>query len=131
MKQLEKVAQLSVYGRHSNTSLMFVSQSYYYIPKLLRDQTNYIYIKKFNSIKKLKSVMSEYSGGTSYTEKELIGFYNEIIKNPLDFMLFDLQTTDDKYRVRRNWTPIEETDIPQKSMEAIMRKKEKYDKEKK
>lgn len=126
IKELDKVAKLAVYARHTNTSLCMVSQSYYYLPKLLRDQVNYCWIKKHNSVKRLKQVINQFSGGTKYTEKELLAIYEELIKDPMNALLFDIQTIDDKYKVRMNFTPIEETGLVPKAMANIMVKNQKY-----
>jgi len=126
IKELDKVAKLAVYGRHYNLSMAFISQSYYHIPVLLREQTNYICIKKHNSQKRLKQVLNQYSGSTDFTEKELLAIYNEVIKDPADCLMFDLQTPDQKLRIRRNWTPIGETDIVPIALEKLKLKQNKY-----
>ena len=130
MQDLDKVAKLAVFARHYNCSMIFLVQSFYCVPRLFRDQCNYIFIKKHNSVRRLKQVINQYSGGTNYTEKELIAIYEEIIKEPLDALLFDIQTTDERYKVRRNFQPIEETGLVEKAREKLMEKNDKYRQEK-
>jgi hypothetical protein len=51
-------------------------------------------LKKLGSKKDLRLILSEFSLGLSIEELTL--FYNEATKNPLDFLLIDLDAPDDK-----------------------------------
>jgi len=61
-KQLE---QYFIRARKLNCSLVYLSQSYFDVPKMIRMNLNYLIIKRLNTLQDLFRMMREYSLGVS------------------------------------------------------------------
>ena len=83
--------------------MVYLSQSYYGVPKLIRLQAQYVILKKLSSQKDLKLILSEYGFGYSLDEMEKI--YEEATQKKENFLLLDLET-DNKDKIRFNWTVV-------------------------
>jgi GTPase SAR1 family protein len=98
MKDQSKIAEFFIRSRKYNMSCIYLSQSYYKTPKVIRININYLILKKLPSSRDLKMVLNENSIGINL--KELTAIYNEIItNNKFDFILIDL----DKSQIRHNF----------------------------
>ena len=64
-KQLE---QYFIRARKLNCSLIYISQSYYAVPQLIRQNLTYLVIKKLNTLNDLFRIMREYSLGVDKKE---------------------------------------------------------------
>ena len=97
-KQLE---QYFIRARKLNCSLVYISQSYFAVPKIIRNNLNYLIIKRLNTIQDLFRIMREYSLGIS--KENLQGIYEHAIKdNKQDFLLVDIDAEPSE-RFRKNW----------------------------
>lgn len=98
-----RIGEYFIRGRKYNISCVYLSQSYFAIPKIIRLQANYIVLKKISSIRDLKMIIREASLGLDIDD--LVRLYKEITRcNVLDFLMIDLQNTDYKYR--HNFAPL-------------------------
>jgi hypothetical protein len=103
---LTKISNLYVQGRNKNVALCFLSQSYYDIPKLIRSNANYIFLRRIASKKDFTRMIKEYALD-DIPEKDLWDVYNKIMSKEMNnFMLIDLNTTDPNIRYRYNYTPL-------------------------
>lgn len=75
-------------GRKKNLSCVYLSQSYYKVDKFIRQNTNYIIIKKVASKKDLKLILSEYSFNVGIDELE--DMYHWSTKKFEDVLLLDI-----------------------------------------
>jgi hypothetical protein len=100
----QKIRSLCMDSRKKNTSVIYVSQSYYDTEKLLRKSANYIFIKRINTDRDLKGILREYKVGIP--EEEIISYYKYATQSPNDFFLIDLKTNDPHYRFRKDFSPI-------------------------
>lgn len=97
-KQLE---QYFIRARKLNCSLVYISQSYFSVPKMIRQNLNYMIIKRLNTLQDLFRIMREYSLGVDKTILQDI--YEDAIKdNKQDFLLVDIDAEPDK-RFRKNF----------------------------
>jgi len=92
----ENIKEYMLRGRKYNLSMAYLSQSFYAIPKFIRQQFNYLVIKKIGSDKDFKMIIREYSLGISIDD--LFNLYKECTKDKLHFLLLDLQNDSMKYR---------------------------------
>ena len=99
-KQLE---QYFIRARKLNCSLIYISQSYYAVPQLIRQNLTYLVIKKLNTLNDLFRIMREYSLGVD--KKELKDIYETATDTKQDFLLVDLEA-DPKNRFRKNFNEI-------------------------
>ena len=93
--------QYFIRARKKNASMVYISQSYYAVPKMIRNNLTYLIIKQVSSMKNLVMIAKEYSLGID--KKKLIEIYNHCTKDKTGFMLIDLDG-DPKQRFRHNFT---------------------------
>jgi type IV secretory pathway VirB4 component len=79
--------------RKKNASVVYISQSYYAVPKMIRNNLTYIILKQVSSMRNLKLIMSEY--GFGLTKKAVEKMYNEATEN-YGFLLIDLENQEGK-----------------------------------
>ena len=100
-KQLE---QYFIRARKLNCSLVYLSQSYFGVPKMIRMNLNYLIIKRLNTLQDLFRMMREYSLGVS--KEVLVDLYQHSIQdNKQDFLLIDLDS-EPKDRFRFNFLDV-------------------------
>lgn len=97
-----RIGEYYIRARKYNMSCAYLSQSFYAIPKIIRQQTNYVILKKLGSLKDIKMIIREYSLGMNLDD--LVALYKECTQNKLDFVMLDLQ--DDRYKYRKSFHPI-------------------------
>ena len=98
-----QIAEYAIRGRKFGISMVYISQSYYGIPKLIRLQANYLILKKLSSEKDLKLILREY--GFGYSLKEMEAIYNKATAKKENWLLIDLEA-DNSNKLRHNWTVI-------------------------
>jgi len=92
-----------VRGRKHGISMVYISQSYYGIPKTIRSQATYIVLKKLTSDKDLALVLREYSFNMDF--ESVMDLYEKATATKNDFLMIDLEGPNDK-KWRYNWKPI-------------------------
>lgn len=91
-----RIGEYYIRSRKYNMSCVYISQSFYAIPKIIRQQANYIVLKKLGSDKDIKMIIREYSLGLSIDE--LMHLYKQCTKTKLEFLMLDLNNDKSKYR---------------------------------
>jgi MinD superfamily P-loop ATPase len=81
-------------------SCIYLTQSYYQTPKIIRLQCGYFCLKKLNSERDLNMILSECSLGVD--KKELLRLYREATREQRDFLMIDMAAPADK-RFRHNF----------------------------
>jgi hypothetical protein len=106
-KALAKIASFWIRGRKKHVTQVFISQSYYMVPKAIRQNTQYIMIKKVDTPKDLKTVLREYKLG-GITIEQLEAMYNMAMQGDphLSSFMIDTVTNDPHLRFRRNFDPL-------------------------
>lgn len=96
------INELYIRGRKKNISLLYLTQSYYKVPKTIRLQCQYVFIIKVSGLRDLTMILSEYSLGA--TKEQLQKMYNYCCNQGEfgNFLLVDLNSTQDK-TYRFNW----------------------------
>jgi hypothetical protein len=84
-------------------NIIYLTQSYFKCPRVVRMNVNYIILKKVGSTKDLTSILKEYSLGVDMDQLKKL--YKNNVKNMTDFLMIDLDTTDDK-RFRKGFSQI-------------------------
>lgn len=91
-------------ARKLNCSLVYISQTYYGVPTVIRKNLNYLVIKRLSSLPDLFRIMREYSLGVDKIQLKKI--YDECTsENKQDFLLVDLDA-DPNDRFRKNFNQI-------------------------
>lgn len=93
-------------GRKRNVSTIMVSQSYFKIPQIVRQNSQYVVLKKIVSTKDLRRMISEYNLEADPVRLSMI--YQKCVKDQLGgFMLIDIETNDENDKYRCGWDGIE------------------------
>jgi hypothetical protein len=102
-KQQRPIADFFIRARKKNASIIYISQSFYAVPKLIRDNISYLIIKQVSSMKNLTMICRECSLGIE--KKELKKIYDDATQSKQDFLLIDLEGDKDS-RFRKNFDEI-------------------------
>jgi len=99
-KNQKPMEQFFIRARKKGCSLIYITQSYYAVPKMIRNNLTYLIIKQISSMKNLLMISREYDIGIS--KEALIEIYKDATKNKMEFLMIDLEA-DPKDRFRKNW----------------------------
>ena len=93
-KDQKTICEAFIRLRKKNASLCYLTQSYYAVPKLIRNNLTYIIIKQLSSLRNLTMIMREYSLGVNKTDmKEM---YDDSTRDKQGFLMLDLEGDKDK-----------------------------------
>jgi hypothetical protein len=87
-KNQSKIGEFFIRGRKKGISCIYISQSYFKTPKIIRGQCNYIALKKINSNKDLSLILSDFP--LDITIDELKKIYQSCSKGIEQFLLIDV-----------------------------------------
>ena len=102
-KQQRPIADYFIRARKKNCSIIYISQSFYAVPKMIRDNISYLIIKQVSSMKNLTMICRECSLGIE--KKQLKKIYDDATQSKQDFLLIDLEGDNDE-RFRKNFDEI-------------------------
>lgn len=105
-KQTE-IEEFFIRARKSQISCMYLTQSYYGAPKMIRLNCNYIILKKIASLRDLSMILNEYS--LQVDIDELKTMYNKCTATKLDWLMISIENPPDN-RFFKNYTPISKVD---------------------
>jgi len=100
-KNQSALEEYFIRARKLNCSLIYISQSYYRVPRIIRQNLNYLIVKQVSSLKDLYRIMAEYTLGV---EKDgLKKLYENSTREKQDFLLVDLDASlQDRFRKNFN-----------------------------
>ena len=101
-KKLQAVVkELFIRCRKLNISLVFITQSYFFIPKDVRLNSTHYLIMKINNKKELQNIAINHSADIDY--KDFVKIYREYTKEPYSFLTIDTTLpASDPLRFRKN-----------------------------
>ena len=92
------VTELSTRGRRINISIVFISQSYFKVPKDVRLNTTYFFIMKIPNKRELQQIALNHSSDS----KDVIKIFKKYTAEPYSFLVNDTTLpSDDPLRFRR------------------------------
>ena len=95
-----KVIELFLRGRKLNISLVFVSQSYFNVPKTIRVNATHCFIMKIPYKKELQQIKSNHSPDIDF--KDFMKLYKDYTKEPCSFLVNDTTlSSDNSLRIRK------------------------------
>ena len=89
------IKELFIRCRKLNIALVFITQSYFFVPKDLRLNSTHYLIMKINNRRELQNVSTDHSAGVNY--QDLKKSYRECTKEPFNFF-------DNRYYVTSKWS---------------------------
>ena len=95
------IKELFIRYRKLNISLVFITQSYFSVPKDVRLNSTHYLIMKINKRKELQNIAINHSAGIDY--KDFVKIYRECTKKPYSFLTIDTTLpASDPLRFRKN-----------------------------
>ena len=95
------IKELFIRCRKLNISLVFITQSYFSVPKDIRLNSTHYLIMKINNRKDLQNIAIDHSEDTDY--KDVMKTYRECTKEPFNFSAIDTTlAASNPLRFRKN-----------------------------
>ena len=92
-KNQKPMEQFFLRARKKGCSLVYITQSYYAVPKMIRSNLTYLIIKQVASMKNLTMIMREYDLGIS--KDALVDMYKQATAEKAGFLMIDLEGSED------------------------------------
>ena len=93
-KDLSMVENYYIRARKLNCSVIFISQSYFKIPKIIRNNCSYMVLLKLSGNREVNLILSEF--GLGVTKEELLDFYEYATKEKFSPLIIDMEESSDK-----------------------------------
>ena len=95
------VTELFIRGRKLNISIVFITQSYFKVPKDARLNSTHFFIMKITNKRELQQIVLNHSSDIDF--KDFIKIYKKYTKEPYSFLVNDTTLpSDDPLRFRKN-----------------------------
>lgn len=96
-KDQSRVENYYIRARKMNVSVIYISQSYFRIPKIIRGNLSYLVLLKLSGQRELNLILSE--GGLGLSKEELLGLYNYAVSEKFSALIIDYEAPlEKKYR---------------------------------
>jgi len=102
-KDQSAIENYYIRARKLNCSVIYLSQSYFKIPKIIRNNCSYMVILKLSGNREVNMILSEFGLGVS--REQLLGMYEFDTKEKFSPLLIDLEEDPFK-RFRKGFTQI-------------------------
>ena len=102
-KNLDVVSNFYIRCRKLNTSVCFLSQSYFKIPPIIRSNCSYMVILKLGGNREINMILSTF--GLGVTKEQLLDMYQYATKEKFSPLLIDLEESPEK-RFRKGFLEI-------------------------
>lgn len=102
-KDLTMVEQYYIRARKLNVSVIFLSQSFFRIPKIIRNNCNYMVLLKLSGNREVNVILSEF--GLGVTKDELVKIYEYATAEKLQPLIIDLEAPPSE-RFRKGITEV-------------------------
>jgi len=93
-KDLSMVENYYIRARKLNCSVIFISQSYFKIPKIIRNNCSYMVLLKLSGNREVNIILSEF--GLGITKEELIQLYEYATQEKFSPLVIDMEESADK-----------------------------------
>lgn len=98
---MDKISALFIRGRKKNATVIFLSQSYYATPKLIRLQCNYFCIFRPSDDREIGELHRNHNCGMNKSSFQ--SMFHEATKLPYSFFYLDKQNKDPTLQCRHNF----------------------------
>lgn len=96
-KDQSRIENYYIRARKLNCSVIYLSQSYYRIPKIIRNNCSYLVLLKLSGEREVNMILSE--GGLGVTKDKLIAMYSYATREKFSPFIIDYeQDCDKRYR---------------------------------
>ena len=95
------VTELFIRGRKLNISLVFITQSYFAVPKNIRLNSTHYFIMKIPNKQELQQIAFNHSSDIDF--KDFMNLYKKCTAKPYSFLVIDATlASDNPLRFRKN-----------------------------
>jgi hypothetical protein len=102
-KDLSVVENYYIRARKMNCSVIFLSQSYFKIPKIIRNNCSYMVLLKLSGNREVNTILSEF--GLGVTKDQLLALYEFSTKEKFSPLIIDMEADKDS-RFRKGFLEI-------------------------
>lgn len=95
-----RIENYYIRARKMNVSVIYISQSYFRVPKIIRQNLNYLIILKLSGDRELKLILSE--GGLGLSKEELLALYDYATAEKFSALIVDYEADITK-KFRKNF----------------------------
>ena len=95
-----KITDLFIRGRKKNCTILYLTQSYFNTPKVIRLQCNYNIFFKVPDDREINSIFCNHT--MSLDRKTFTQIFKEATKEPHSFLMLDHLTQDESKQIRKN-----------------------------
>lgn len=99
-KDQSRIENYYIRARKLNVSVIYISQSYFRIPKIIRQNLSYLVLLKLSGDRELRLILSE--GGLGLDKEQLLALYNYATAEKFSVLLIDYEAPIEK-RYRKNF----------------------------
>lgn len=99
-KDQSRIENYYIRARKLNVSVIYISQSYFRIPKIIRGNLTYLVLLKLSGERELKLILSE--GGLGIDRDQLLALYEYATNEKFSALVIDYEAPIEK-RYRKNW----------------------------
>lgn len=99
---IQKVTNYFIMGRKGGLTQMFLSQSYFKVPKTIRCQLTHLLLLRLSSVRDLKAVLMDYELGV--TKQQLTEMYRAATCEKFNFLKISTMATNVQDKFARNFT---------------------------
>ena len=93
-KDQSRIANYYIRARKLNCSVCYLSQSYFSIPKIIRQNCTYLVLLKLSGARELNLILAE--GGLGIDKNELLRIYKEATAEKFSPLIIDYEAEHDK-----------------------------------
>lgn len=102
-KDHKQIKELFLRGRKlaNGVSMMYLTQSYFAVPKIIRLNSTNVILKKLSSMRDMNLILSDFR--LDISKEQLQRMYKECTSEFQNFFQIDVATNDDEKRYRKNF----------------------------
>ncbi len=97
----ELMSQYYIRGRKSNMSTVYLSQSYYLVPKVIRLQCGHVFLKKIGSKREINAIIRDYN--LDVEVDDLMEIYNKATEDMVSALHIDVNNNNPDLKFRKNF----------------------------
>lgn len=88
-KSLKDIEMYYIRARKLNVSVVFLSQSYFRVPKIIRQNCSYLVLLKLSNNREINLILSEFGNGIS--KENLLLLYNKAVETKMNPFIIDIE----------------------------------------
>ena len=101
-KDQSAIENFYIRARKLNCSVVYLSQSFFDIPKMIRKNCSYMVFLKIGGMREVKTILRDFSLNCS--KEQLLGMYDFATKEKLSPFVIDIEEKDNTHKFRKGFT---------------------------